>query len=193
MQANKIRLIALDLDGTLLNSKGEITPPNRRAIETARAQGILVALATGRRFRDARPMAIDLGLDLPLISHNGALTKHARSLETVSVKLLPLPEAREIIRLGHSLAADPMVSDDPEGLGTIVYDHVGEQNKALAAYLAWSKRVSDDIGQDAVRQVASLEEYLDHSPVHIAFSGSCEQMELVAAGISEALGMRVQI
>lgn len=193
MSSNKIRLIALDLDGTLLNSKGEITPLTRAAIEAARERGIFIALATGRRFRDSRTTAIDLGLDLPLISHNGALTKHARSLETVAVKLLPLAEARDVIRLSRLLAANPMISDDPEGLGVIVYDRAGEENRALAAYLAWSKRVADDFGQDAIRRVASLEEYLDHSPVHIAFSGSCEQMEAVEDSISAALGARVQI
>ena len=85
-----IRLIALDLDGTLLNSRGELSERNRAAIASARERGGSVALVTGRRFRDARPLALELGLDVPVIAHNGALTKHAHSLETVSATCLVL-------------------------------------------------------------------------------------------------------
>ena len=80
-----ISLLALDLDGTLLDSRGHISERNRVAIDNAREQGVHVALVTGRRFRDSRPVALELGLDVPLISHNGALTKHAATLQTVSV------------------------------------------------------------------------------------------------------------
>ena len=45
-------------------------------------------------FLDSRPIALELGLDVPLIAHNGALTKHARTLETVAVLPLPLAAAR---------------------------------------------------------------------------------------------------
>ena len=75
-----IRLIALDLDGTLLDSRGRVGERNRAALDEARARGVGVALVTGRRFRDARPLALELGLDVPVIAHNGALTKHAHSL-----------------------------------------------------------------------------------------------------------------
>ena len=90
-----ISLLALDLDGTLLDSRGLISERNRIAIEHARREGVHVALVTGRRFRDSRPVALELGLDVPLISHNGALTKHAATLQTVSVLPLPLDAARE--------------------------------------------------------------------------------------------------
>ena len=51
-----ISLLALDLDGTLLNSRGQISERNRLAIDNAREQGVRVALVTGRRFRDSRPV-----------------------------------------------------------------------------------------------------------------------------------------
>src|SRR3954463_14424046 len=115
-----IRMLALDLDGTLLNSLGELSERNFQAIAAARATGVRVALVTGRRFRDARPLALRLGLDVPVISHNGALTKHARTLETVAVKLLPLEAAREVLRVGRENHADALISDDPHGLGVLI-------------------------------------------------------------------------
>ena len=78
----------------------------------------------GRRFRDSRPVALELGLDIPLISHNGALTKHAETLQTVSVLPLPLAAAREALRIGRDAGADALLSDDHEGLGVLVYDHL---------------------------------------------------------------------
>src|SRR3954471_8624334 len=107
-----IRLIALDLDGTLLDSRGQLSAGNRAALTAARERGVRVALVTGRRFRDARPLALELGLDVPVIAHNGALTKHARTLETVAVKLLPMEAAREVLRVGRKEGADALVSDD---------------------------------------------------------------------------------
>ena len=188
-----IRLLALDLDGTLLNSRGEITRRNYDAIQTARKHGVRVALVTGRRFRDARPMALELGLDVPIISHNGALTKHARTLETVAARLLPLAEAHKVLQTGRAHAADPMVSDDPAGAGLLVYDHISEDNHALAKYIAWSRRVVGDEAEEAVRRVPSLEEYLDHAPVHIAFSGTCGSVRRLGESLERALGSNVKV
>ena len=56
-----IRLIALDLDGTLLNARGEVSERNRLALKQARERGVRVALVTGRRFRAARPLALAHG------------------------------------------------------------------------------------------------------------------------------------
>ena len=188
-----IRLLALDLDGTLLSSRGELSERNRRALREARARGVRVAVVTGRRFRDARPIALELGLDVPVISHNGALTKHAQTLETVAVWLLPLPAAREVLRIGRERALDAMVSDDHTGLGVLVYDHINDDNDAFRRYLAWSRRIHGDEAEEAVRRVPSLEEYLDHEPVHITFSGTCAAMEALGEALRCELNEQVKV
>jgi Cof subfamily protein (haloacid dehalogenase superfamily) len=188
-----IRLLALDLDGTLLNSRGEISERNLGAIAAARALGVRVALVTGRRFRDARPLALELGLDVPVISHNGALTKHARTLETVKVRLLPLEEAQAVLRVGRENGADALISDDPHGAGVLVYDHMSDDNQALAKYIAWSRRIHGDAVEEAVRRVPSLEEYLDHAPVHVTFSGNVARMKHLTERLRDELGARVKL
>jgi hypothetical protein len=188
-----IRLIALDLDGTLLDLRGELSERNRGAIDSARSRGISVALVTGRRFRDARPLALALGLDVPVISHNGALTKHARTLETVSAVLMPVREARAVVRTGRSHGADALVSDDHVGEGTLVYDHISEENTALAKYIAWTRHVVGDDAARAIQRVPSLDEYLDHDPLHIAFSGGCAAMERLAEAMRDELGESVKL
>ncbi|HWS55082.1 MAG TPA: HAD-IIB family hydrolase [Pyrinomonadaceae bacterium] len=189
----KIRLIALDLDGTLLDSRGQVSGRNRAAVASARARGVRVALVTGRRFRDARPVALDLGLDVPVVAHNGALTKHARTLETVAVRLMPAEAARVVVRTGRAHGADALVSDDHEGAGLLVYDRVSEGNTALQKYIEWSRRVVGDEAAGVVRRVPSLEDYLDHDPLHVTFSGGCSAMERLAEGLRGELGAAVRL
>ncbi|HEX8845870.1 MAG TPA: Cof-type HAD-IIB family hydrolase [Pyrinomonadaceae bacterium] len=188
-----IGLLALDLDGTLLNSRGELSARNLRAIAETRARGVRVALVTGRRFRDARPLALELGLDVPVISHNGALTKHARTLETVAVSLLPLEAAREVLRVGRASGADALISDDPQGAGVLIYDHMSDDNQALAKYIAWSRRIHGEEAEEAVRRVPSLEDYLDHAPVHMTFSGGVARMTRLVESLGAELGASVKL
>lgn len=189
-----ISLLALDLDGTLLDARGRISERNRLAIDNAREQGVHVALVTGRRFRDSRPVALELGLDIPLISHNGALTKHAATLQTVSVLPLPFAAAREALHVGRKAGADALLSDDHEGLGVLVYDHIRGENSAAHKYISWARRIhGDEEGGNAVQQVASLEYYLDHDPIHLAFSGACEEMDRLEEILKMELGSTVKV
>ena len=189
-----ISLLALDLDGTLLDSRGHISERNRVAIDSAREQGVHVALVTGRRFRDSRPVALELGLDVPLISHNGALTKHAATLQTVSVLPLPLAAARDALRVGRVADADALLSDDHEGLGVLVYDHIRGGNSAANRYITWARRIhGEEEGVRAVQQVNSLEDYLDHDPIHLSFSGGCQEMDQLEEKLKAELGSTVKI
>ena len=70
-----VRLLALDVDGTVTNSRHEITDATCRAVGRLRAAGIRVMLATGRRYRDVLPAAARLGIDSPLVTTSGALVK----------------------------------------------------------------------------------------------------------------------
>lgn len=188
-----IRLLALDLDGTLLNSRGQVSERNRRALEDARGRGVRVAIVTGRRFRDARPIALELGLDVPVIAHNGALTKHAETLETVAILPLPLNAAHQAIMMGRAAGVDPLVSDDHEGLGVLIYDHLSGDNLPLLQYVAWAQRIHGEESGAAVRQVPAVEKYLDHEPIHLAFSGGCVKMKQLEDDLRRELKETVKI
>src|SRR5260221_14711209 len=101
-----IKLLALDLDGTTLNSSGQIPDANREAIRVAEERGVLVTIATGRRFRDAQPVGLDLELNAPLITHNGALLKYAQSEETVSCSLLSTGTSLEVVLVVNDYGGD---------------------------------------------------------------------------------------
>lgn len=68
---SSIKLVALDMDGTLLNEQSEISSENAHWIRKAIDAGILVCFATGRGFQSALPYAEQLGLDTPMITVNG--------------------------------------------------------------------------------------------------------------------------
>src|SRR5438270_13414673 len=70
-----VRLIALDIDGTLLDSRWQLPEANRMAIAEATRRGIEVALVTGRRYDFAMPVARKLDSPLTMIVNNGALIR----------------------------------------------------------------------------------------------------------------------
>ena len=190
-----IKLLALDLDGTTLNSQGEIPDANRKAIRAAEERGVLVTIATGRRFRDAQPLGKDLGLNAPLITHNGALIKYAESEETVVCSLLTTVTSLEVVRVGKDFGGDALVSVDPHGQGTLLYDRVSEDNLPLKKYLRWSEDLhGGEAGRVGVEHVESLENIIpDNEIVHISFSGTCDAMSAMMSVLGRELGNSVTI
>lgn len=98
-----VRLVAIDLDDTLLTDEIEIPPGAVEAVARARADGVHVVIATGRMFPAAQPFAKQLGLDTPLITYNGAMVK------TIEDELLfhhPVPQELALEVLDFAEAND---------------------------------------------------------------------------------------
>lgn len=189
-----IKLLALDLDGTLLNSRGKVPEANRNAIRAAEDAGVLVTIATGRRFRDGRPVGIELELNAPLVTHNGALLKYADSLETVAASLLATETALEIVRVGNEFGGDALVSADPHGKGTLLYDRLSDNNVPLQRYVEWAKRLHGLEAEEAVTRVENLSDVLrEHEVIHISFSGTCERMTAMTQVLTQELGDTVML
>ena len=92
-----VRLIALDIDGTLLDSRWDLPEANRTAIAEATRRGIEVALVTGRRYDFAMPIARKLDAPLTMICNNGALVR-THDGETHLRHLLPRDTAERVLR-----------------------------------------------------------------------------------------------
>ena len=69
----RIRMLVIDIDGTLLTPEGYITAPTQAAVRAAQQAGIVVTLATARRYCNTAKIAAELGLDIPLILYDGAM------------------------------------------------------------------------------------------------------------------------
>ncbi len=180
-----VKLLALDIDGTLLNPRGEITPRTLSAINQARQQGVLVVLVTGRRFGSARDLLVRLQLDIPLVSHNGALTKNIETLETLDFHPLDAELAREMIRFGRAHGVDMICNDDPHGVGTMVIESISESNKPLQRYLNQYR--------SAVVEVPDLLEHIQSPPIQLTVSGRCDPTEEFERRLGELMEGRVQL
>ena len=84
-----IKLIALDLDGTLLNSDKVVTPRTLAALKAAQAKGVGVTIATGRMFKGAEIFGRQIGANAPLICCNGGVVEEVGASEPLFARHLP--------------------------------------------------------------------------------------------------------
>ncbi|WP_350343941.1 HAD family hydrolase [Proteinivorax tanatarense] len=96
-----IKLVAIDLDGTLLNDSGEIHPKDSEKIQNLISNGIYVVLATGRTFKSAQHIAKQLNLNVPIVTYNGGLVKDAISQRVIHCSKINLDTAKEILKLAE--------------------------------------------------------------------------------------------
>src|SRR5256885_4417454 len=108
-----IRLIAVDIDGTLLNPQFQISSVDLAALQRARAQGVEVILVTGRRHAFAMPIAKQLGFDLQLISSNGAVTRSMQG-KTFHRDMLPAAVCRELCAAMKDFRGNTVLTFDKE-------------------------------------------------------------------------------
>ena len=98
--------------------------------------------------------------------------------DTVACSLISSEMSLEIVRVGKSLGGDALVSTDPDGNGTLLYDRISEDNIPLRKYLRWAENLHGGaVGRDGVEHVERLEDRIgSEKVVHISFSGSCGSM-----------------
>jgi Cof subfamily protein (haloacid dehalogenase superfamily) len=115
-----IRLVALDLDGTLLDPFGKLTPKVGHAVARLARSDLRVVLCTGRRFRTALPHARALGLEGAIIVNNGVVVKDLASGETLDHAYLDTPLALEVIDCVRGLGP-PLVYVDAYHSGVDIF------------------------------------------------------------------------
>lgn len=106
----RARLVALDLDGTLLSSMNAVSDANAEAVRAASDAGVAVVFATSRWYALAKHTAELLGVTAPLICHNGALIRGARDDEPLLDLLIPEEPARTIAQLADDGGYEGMVT-----------------------------------------------------------------------------------
>jgi len=94
----KYRILALDIDGTLIRSDGTMSDATREALKKAHKSGIHVILCTGRRFRIALPYTLELGFDVPIITNGGALIKDAYTEETLYINRIESDLCQRLVK-----------------------------------------------------------------------------------------------
>jgi Cof subfamily protein (haloacid dehalogenase superfamily) len=181
-----IKLLALDIDGTLLTSRGELTARNQTAIARARRAGVQIVLLTGRRFGSAYQLLRELQFEVPLVSHNGALTKDTQTLETLDIYPLEVAVAHRVIQAARDFGTDVICCrDEVRGPGKMVVEGVSDQNVVLHRYLV---KYRDD-----VVEVGDLLAAIAEAPIQLMFSGRCAQMTEFADVLQAAMGDDIRL
>ena len=93
------KLLALDLDGTLLNSYGEVSEATKNALQKAKSQGVEIVLASGRPISSTESLAIELGVDNYLISGNGSAVFDIKNQKVIYDRFLNKEQVLKIAKL----------------------------------------------------------------------------------------------
>src|SRR5438067_12084700 len=168
------RLLAIDIDGTLLNSQFQISPENLQALKRTHEHGIEVILVTGRRHTFALPIAQQLGFDLWLISYNGAVTR-SLSGETFHRDLLPAATCRKLCVAMQDFRGNTVLTFDTETKGAIVLEQMQELNASIQRWLEKNMQYIDF--------VIPIEKSLTADPVQAMFCGRIPRMQQALAAL----------
>jgi Cof subfamily protein (haloacid dehalogenase superfamily) len=163
-----IRLLATDIDGTLLNPQFQISEGDLLALRRAHAAGIEIVLVTGRRHTFALPIAQQLGFDLWLISSNGAVTRSLAG-ETFHRDLMPAEACRKLCGAMQECRGNTVLTFDKETKGAIVLERLDELGASIRRWL--------EKNMEFIEFVIPLENALVSDPVQAMFCGTMSRMK----------------
>jgi hypothetical protein len=178
-----IRLLATDIDGTLLNPQFQISECDLTALRRAHSAGIEIVLVTGRRHAFAMPIAKQLGFDLWLISSNGAVTRSLTG-ETFHRDLMPAETCRKLCGAMQAFRGNTVLTFDKETKGAIVLEHLDELGASIRRWL--------EKNMEYIDFVVPIERALVSDPVQTMFCGTMARMS-EALQTLQAVGMDGQI
>ena len=177
MVRSAIRLLAADIDGTLLTPQYQISEVDLAALRRAHQLGIEIVLVTGRRHAFALPIARQLGFDLWLISSNGAITR-SLSGDTFHRDLLPVQTCRKLCAAMRQFRGSTVLTFDVEGKGAIVLEHMRELNQSIQRWL--EKNI------EYIDFVVPIENSLTTDPVQVMFCGPMAHMQQALEGLASS-------
>jgi len=162
-----IRLIGIDVDGTLLDSEGRLPAANRDAIVAAVRAGAHVALVTGRSYPFARPVADGLPETVTLIVSNGAVERGMDG-STVIRRLLDRGVARRVLEHTRPHRDAAALIFDRDAARQVVYETMDWDHPGRRRY--WSRNHAH------IARAVPLEDALDEDPIQVMFNGGVKAM-----------------
>ena len=166
-----IRLIGIDVDGTLLDSDGRMPEVNRRAIHAAVAAGVHVALVTGRSYPFARPVADTLPASISLIVSNGAVERGVDG-STYARRLLDRQVARQVLQAMKDYRDAAALVFDRDADRQVVFETMDWDHPGRQKY--WSRNNSH------IAKSVPLEDALTEDPIQVMFNGAVDLMRPLA-------------
>jgi Cof subfamily protein (haloacid dehalogenase superfamily) len=163
-----LRLLAVDIDGTLLNSEYRIPDANLEALRRARQAGVEIVLVTGRRHTFALPIVEMLGFGVCLISSNGAVTRLA-SGDLFHRDLLPAAAARRLCAHMDEFRGHIVVTFDAERKGALVLEGLEHMTPSITRWL--------EKNMEFIEFVRPIEQALTSDPIQVMYCGGIVRMQ----------------
>jgi hydroxymethylpyrimidine pyrophosphatase-like HAD family hydrolase len=201
-KSSAVRMIAIDMDGTLLGDNGQVSPRNLAALLAAEAAGIEIVIATGRRHSFAMRVLGALGLDHAsiLVSSNGTVTRTfgsrgAHPIESELIARTHLPHATALWLCGHVdefrnalvLTFDRVGPDGNDTRGALVVEHLDELNASIGR---WMTANEPYIAQVNPIERALFDDGTNHdAPIQAMLCGTIERMTRAEARLLEHPGI----
>ena len=167
-----IRMIAIDLDGTLLDSHWQVPEANRKAIEQAIERGIHIVLVTGRRFSFTHSVTEQLHDNIALIVNNGALIKSPEG-ETLLRRLLPREGARAGIGATREYRPSTGLVFGRPGDSQIVFERIDWNDPGRRGYFERNRQY--------LKEMFPLEASLIEDPIQVMYTGPVGEMRRLVA------------
>jgi Cof subfamily protein (haloacid dehalogenase superfamily) len=174
-----IRLIAVDVDGTLLDSDGHMPVANREAIHEAVRRGIHVTLVTGRSYPYARPVADPLPSSITLIVSSGAVER-AMDGTRLARRFLKRDVARRVLDATRPYRDAAALIFDRDSERQIVFESMDWEHPGRKSY--WLRN------QLLIAQSLPLEEALTEDPIQVMFNGYVDRMRELAPALDNMRG-----
>ena len=165
-----IRLLALDVDGTLAARGDEVTPRTRDALHRAAGAGLAIVLATGRRHRTTRRVIGSLGLPVPAVCLGGALVKDGGG-RTLKAEVFAAHELETVVHLLRRHGQPGIAQRDGTSLGgpDFVVDSALPWNRWLSKYVERNREHTD------------ASDTLDQAPDDVLVVGTYGERETLGA------------
>ncbi len=180
-----IRLIGIDIDGTLLDTNGHMPEANCTAIQQAVDSGVHVALVTGRSYPFARPVAQRLPHSISLIVSNGAVER-AMDGATLVRRLLDRDRARQVLDTTRRHRHATALIFDRDFDRQVVYETMDWEHPGRQRY--WSRNHSH------IAQSIPLEDALIEDPIQIMYNGGVDEMRALFDALrADVRGCSIQI
>jgi Cof subfamily protein (haloacid dehalogenase superfamily) len=170
-----IRLLAIDIDGTLLDSRGRLPDAHRDALADAVARGVEIALVTGRSFHFTQPVVSLLPMPLTLVCNNGAVVK-SRDGATVMRHLLARDAARDVLAATRHLEDSVAIVFDRPDERQIVFERMDWSHPNRRGYFEKNKAY-------IAEAPAPLADMLTEDPIQVMFNGSVAPMRALARAL----------
>jgi Cof subfamily protein (haloacid dehalogenase superfamily) len=169
-----IKFMAIDLDGTLFNSRQQISEKNQRAIKLAREKGIQTAIVTGRGRAGAEAALDMLGMEMPVICSAGSLIYSNHGTELISARNFQITDELSLIVSFARKHKAGLIADSSNGSWWFGPDAIGENLDPLTAVYALQSRRTFEPEKDFLQPMLKITIVAEPAILHLAEEDLCK-------------------